>query len=780
MKYVFDKNGIVNSENTERLVQYSVNANELQVAFTDLNIKEYVPYVAFERADGKVSPLIGMAFTDFELSGTKYSGASYSFSDSWVTAQSGILKVAVILKKNNVNTRTSTFNLNVAESISEDKVNYIEDVAYNELVARLYVLETKFENGYVERAKKDSLGNVIHETYAEKSELPTKTSQLINDSNYANKEEIPTTTNELTNDSGFINKMVNDLVYYYTKNEILELISQLPKFNIVRVDVLPIEDISSTTIYLILDNSSSDNENFFKEYIYINNRWELIGTTKVDLSDYTTTQQVKDIFDSLFNEKNLINQNVFNTELNKKLNKVIQLADGSFINFLINNNEFIIDHNTDNNSYQQLQFGQDFIKLSKQYKHLMIDDEGLEYQDVYNLNDDNTSISYIITKNGHLILKITSQENGGSYKDTAKIDISKDGVVIDNLSSLDSKSIGYINSIIDFANYYTKNEILELINNISSLSMQVVSNLPVENIKTNTIYLLETTDTKENNVYDEYIYVNNKWEVIGTTEINLSDYVKKDELESGEISIEGAMLRGEEVYAIEKMVSPNVLTTDLYVDKTINGYPIEDILKGGSSSGSEAIVDVKELSLYSGVAVPNTGYVENVYFNTDLSVEEVTALCKKLTLNSSYKYYALIGSGNTPQIEIYNSSEGADDSFVIRDIRNGKYYWASDDYEANAYWQGTAGWNPNITYPIEINNTVLSTQYGNPIATENTLIKDLFSSEPFKKANEKVLYRVGIELYHLKNDMFHKVGGDLDKTIGDINSILDQLNGEVV
>ena len=747
MKYVFDKNGIVNSENTERLVQYSVNANELQVAFTDLNIKEYVPYVAFERADGKVSPLIGMAFTDFELNGTKYSGASYSFSDSWVTAQSGILKVAIILKKNNVNARTSTFNLNVAESISEDKVNYIEDVAYNELVARLYVLETKFENGYVERAEKDSLGNVIHETYAEKSDVPTKTSQLINDSNYANKEEIPTTTNELVNDSGFINKMVNDLVYYYTKNEILELISQLPKFNIVRVDVLPIEDISSTTIYLILDNSSSDNENFFKEYIYINNRWELIGTTKIDLSDYTTTQQVKDIFDSLFNEKNLINQNVFNTELDKKLNKVIQLADGSFINFLINNNEFIIDHNTDNNSYQQIQFGQDFIKLSKQYKHLMIDDEGLEYQDVYNLNDDNTSISYIMTKNGHLILKITSQENGGSYKDAAKIDISKDGVVIDNLSSLDSKSIGYINSIIDFANYYNKNEILELINNISSLSMKVVNSLPVENIKTNTIYLLDKNKNSETNIYDEYIYVNNKWEVIGTTEINLSDYVKKDELPTKLSDLEDDLevmtferLRDEFEYTqIHNIVSAgkaNLNEVNIHGNFTYKGQDISDYF-----GDSEAIVDVEELSLYSGVAVPNSGYVENVYFNTNLSVEEVTKLCKKLTLNSSYKYYCLIGTSNTPQIEIYNSSEGADDSFVIRDIRNGKYYWASDDAQANAYWQGTAGWNPNINYPISINKEVLSSQYGNPIATENTLIKDLFSSEPFKKANEQVLYR---------------------------------------
>ena len=36
-------------------------------------------------------------------------------------------------------------------------------------------------------------------------DVPTKVSQLENDSNYATKSEIPTTTSELTNDSGFIN-----------------------------------------------------------------------------------------------------------------------------------------------------------------------------------------------------------------------------------------------------------------------------------------------------------------------------------------------------------------------------------------------------------------------------------------------------------------------------------------------------------------------------------------------------------------------------------------------
>ena len=176
MKYVFDKNGIIDSENTERLVQYSVNANELQVAFTDLNIKEYVPYVAFERADGKVSPLIGMAFDRLNIGEEVYDCATYKFSDSWVTAVSGVLKVAIILKKNNVNARTSTFNLNVAESVSEDKVNYIDDVAYNELVGRVYQLEQKQQDiingdlsvGVADKAHSDYFGHEFTEHYETK------------------------------------------------------------------------------------------------------------------------------------------------------------------------------------------------------------------------------------------------------------------------------------------------------------------------------------------------------------------------------------------------------------------------------------------------------------------------------------------------------------------------------------------------------------------------------------------------------------------------------------
>lgn len=58
-------------------------------------------------------------------------------------------------------------------------------------------------------------------------------------------------------------------------------------------------------------------------------------------------------------------------------------------------------------------------------------------------------------------------------------------------------------------------------------NFQVVDVLPTENISTSTIYLVPATIPCAENVYDEYIYVNGNWEHIGSTTVDLSDYVTK-------------------------------------------------------------------------------------------------------------------------------------------------------------------------------------------------------------------------------------------------------------
>lgn len=103
---------------------------------------------------------------------------------------------------------------------------------------------------------------------------------------------IPKNTSDLNNDSGFITNAVTDLVNYYlksetyTREEVLELISSIPKFSIAVVSALPTSDISETTVYLV--KSGDDQSNLYTEYIRANGAWEMLGRQEIDLTGYAT------------------------------------------------------------------------------------------------------------------------------------------------------------------------------------------------------------------------------------------------------------------------------------------------------------------------------------------------------------------------------------------------------------------------------------------------------------------------------------------------------------
>lgn len=83
-------------------------------------------------------------------------------------------------------------------------------------------------------------------------------------------------------------KAVNiDLAKYATKQDL----TTIPKFGIQVVAELPTQDISTTTVYLVLqEEGEQSGQDIYNEYIYVNNKWELIGNTDVDLSAYATTE----------------------------------------------------------------------------------------------------------------------------------------------------------------------------------------------------------------------------------------------------------------------------------------------------------------------------------------------------------------------------------------------------------------------------------------------------------------------------------------------------------
>lgn len=91
----------------------------------------------------------------------------------------------------------------------------------------------------------------------------------------------------------FIDSVLDDLSNYYTKSEVDSLIDIIPKFEIKVVQTLPTTDISPTTVYLV--PSQSESSDIYKEYIYVNDNWELIGIQKADLSNYYTKSEVDNL-----------------------------------------------------------------------------------------------------------------------------------------------------------------------------------------------------------------------------------------------------------------------------------------------------------------------------------------------------------------------------------------------------------------------------------------------------------------------------------------------------
>lgn len=81
---------------------------------------------------------------------------------------------------------------------------------------------------------------------------------------------------------------VQDKVQEITEN--INSGSTTPKFNIKVVDELPTTNISKTTIYLL--RTGDEEDNMYSEYIYVNDDWELLGTQKLDLSNYYNKQEI--------------------------------------------------------------------------------------------------------------------------------------------------------------------------------------------------------------------------------------------------------------------------------------------------------------------------------------------------------------------------------------------------------------------------------------------------------------------------------------------------------
>lgn len=142
-----------------------------------------------------------------------------------------------------------------------------------------------------------------------------------------------------------------------------------------------------------------------------------------------------------------------------------------------------------------------------------------------------------IYHNNNFVLIGSNAGDLSNYYTKSEVDNLIDGIraqIPTSLAQLSNDATGFITASVDnLVNYYTKTEtytqeeVNALIGQISTISFEVVDVLP-QTGEANKIYLVPATEGQPQNGYDEYVYVNESWEKIGSTNIDLSQYATKD------------------------------------------------------------------------------------------------------------------------------------------------------------------------------------------------------------------------------------------------------------
>lgn len=97
----------------------------------------------------------------------------------------------------------------------------------------------------------------------------------------------------------YITNAVDNLINYYlksetyTKDEVNDLVDSLTHINIKIVS--NIDDVTEPNVIYLVPVSSGESDDYYNEYILVNDNPELIGDTRVDLSDYYTKAQTDDL-----------------------------------------------------------------------------------------------------------------------------------------------------------------------------------------------------------------------------------------------------------------------------------------------------------------------------------------------------------------------------------------------------------------------------------------------------------------------------------------------------
>lgn len=197
---------------------------------------------------------------------------------------------------------------------------------YNSKVASGEISSTSIENELFDLVDDLPVSQTEKDSWNAKSEFSGDYEDLTNKPTIPT---IPTNLGDFNNDVGFIVNTVNNLTNYYkkddtyTKTEVNNLISGVSTMNVSVVSTLPATG-NATTIYLV-PKATSETQNIYDEYLYVNSKWEKIGDTEIDLTNYALKSELPTKTSDLTNDSDFVtdssyvhtDNNYSNTEKDK-------------------------------------------------------------------------------------------------------------------------------------------------------------------------------------------------------------------------------------------------------------------------------------------------------------------------------------------------------------------------------------------------------------------------------------------------------------------------------
>lgn len=177
----------------------------------------------------------------------------------------------------------------------------------------------------------------------------------------------------------------------------------------------------------------------------------------------------------------------------------------------------------------------------------------------------------------------------------------QDGVLAGEIDALETS----------LSNVYTKQQtdsaIAAAIAAVDHLSREIVETLP-ENANANVIYMVRREDGIGQDVYNEYMYINGAWEIIGDTSVDLTDYARKEDIlvksvssdftvtEAGQLTLNAAAAPKIDGSNISNIAISNVNGLQNALDSKVAAEEGKSLISGTLITKVENLAEIKSVS----------------------------------------------------------------------------------------------------------------------------------------------------------------------------------------